>query len=121
MKKGTQIIYVPSHINLRKIFARLPAHIPDEQLRKYIAKKEAKGSIICQTSEPLPLECEKGFVTSIRDSIVFCRFWSKAEPHMLRTVSCSESTPKDRLFVVNTCLQDKVDKWIRHIEKEDKY
>ena len=38
-------------------------------------------------------DCEQGFVTSVRNNMAFCRFWSKDDPGQLRTKSNSEATP----------------------------
>jgi len=39
---------------------------------------------------------EYGFVTSVRGKIVFCRYWNK-DFSDLRTKSCSEGTPIDKI------------------------
>jgi hypothetical protein len=47
-------------------------------------------------------DVEEGFVTSVRDDIAFCRYWSKHYTDSLRTTTCSEGTPIDRLKVKQT-------------------
>lgn len=43
-------------------------------------------------------DVEFGFVTTVEDDRVFCRYWAKGEiGTRLRTTSCSECTPIDRL------------------------
>jgi len=46
--------------------------------------------------------CEEGFVTSINEKGVFCRYWSKHEPGTLRTMANSELTPFDNLIIKDT-------------------
>jgi len=41
-------------------------------------------------------DVEFGFVTSVRGSIAFCRYWSKHHPGELRTKANSEATPISR-------------------------
>lgn len=57
-------------------------------------------------------DCEFGFVTSVKDTTVFCRFWSAFELGDLRNKSNSEGI--DRTFIKEhmTTSQAKVDKMI---------
>ena len=54
-------------------------------------------------------DAERGFVTSIRGNTVFCRYWSKSNPDILRTKANSEGTPQELLVVANTKPQAEVD------------
>jgi hypothetical protein len=47
-------------------------------------------------------DCEAGFVTSVRGTNAFCRYWSKHTPGELRTKANSELTPIDCLVVQDT-------------------
>lgn len=53
-------------------------------------------------------DCERGFVTSVSESGVFCRYWSKKVPSKLRTKSNSELTPFGRLVVKDTVSPNEV-------------
>lgn len=50
-------------------------------------------------------DSEAGFVTSVNDKFVFCRYWSKQYPGQLRTTSCSEATPPENLIKSITTFQ----------------
>ncbi len=115
LKKGIQIIYVPMHVAFRKVYPLVPEHIPDEQIGLYTQEIEAFCYI-----EPrmLPTSCEAGFVMEVRGDAAFCRYWNIEGCNSLRTTSCSELTPKDRLLVVSTHHQSDIDKWIKYIEDE---
>lgn len=115
LKKGVQIIYVPPHVSFRRVFPLALEHIPDVQIGKYTQEWKTFCYI-----EPklLPTDCQAGFVMEVRDSTAMCRYWSGIEVSWLRTMSCSELTPKDRLLVVSTHPQSEVDKWIKHFENE---
>ena len=119
MKEGTQIIYVPIHISFRRVFLGVPGvpeHIPDKQVAKYLRKKERAYRI---HSGILHIDCEPGFVTSVKGDTAFCRYWSNHDSNSLRTKSCSESTSIDRLLVIDTHPQKEVDDWIKCINKEN--
>lgn len=75
LKRGTQIIYVPSH---------------------------AKGD--CEHPD-----AETGFVTSVRGSDAFCRYWSKWHPGELRTKANSELTPTQHLIPHDSVPQEQVE------------
>lgn len=63
-------------------------------------------------------DVELGFVTSVRDDVAFCRYWSKYSPDELRTKANSEATPIDMVvehvsvhpLVVESALQV-IDDW----------
>jgi len=84
-ERGTQVLYVPRH---------------------------AHGDL----NHP---DVEEGFVTSARRvgevALVWCRFWSKEDPTLLRTLSCSERCNPNDLFVKNTRPQCVVDSWIAEL------
>lgn len=55
-------------------------------------------------------DCEYGFVTSVSSNgTVFCRFWHKGQPGVLRTVSNSEGTTGINLFKATSVRQRVVD------------
>ncbi len=58
-------------------------------------------------------EADPGFVTSVTEGGAFCRYWSKHEEGSLRTTTCSELTPIDRLTVQDTHPQTEVDRLMR--------
>jgi hypothetical protein len=65
-------------------------------------------------------DCETGFVTSVRGSNVFCRYWSKYTPGDLRTKSGSECTLVDMLIVRDTVSPMEVlaaiERWVPRME-----
>jgi len=90
MKNGTQIIYFPPHVTFGDVTHR---------------------------------DVEFGFVydNSMHYSdAMFCRYWSRQFPSELRTKSCGELTPRNRLFVKDTRDQELVWKEIRNIVREYK-
>ncbi len=59
-------------------------------------------------------DCDRGFVTSVRAGMVFCRHWSKkAPPPELRTKLCSERRYARDLVVVDSAEQWVVDVALR--------
>ena len=67
-------------------------------------------------------DSELGFVTSINKQGAFCRYWSKLDSDYLRTMSCSEHTPFDRLIVKDTRPQTVVDDLVEEMKSNpDKY
>jgi hypothetical protein len=67
-------------------------------------------------------DCEVGFVTSVSPSgTVFCRFWSKRNPGMLRTVANSEGCSPDDLIAKDTTLQTIVDAKLLEIDMTTKF
>jgi len=42
-------------------------------------------------------DVEFGFVTSVKESVIFCRYWSKANPRYLRTLGNSEGALKENI------------------------
>jgi hypothetical protein len=50
-------------------------------------------------------DAETGFVTSVNEKFVFCRYWSKQYPGQLRTVANSEATPSENLIKSMTTFQ----------------
>ncbi len=59
-------------------------------------------------------DVEFGFVTSVNEMTVFCRYWNKYCPGLLRTTANSEATPRSCLIrkinrpqkVINVLLVD---------------
>lgn len=68
--------------------------------------------------DPEHPDCERGFVTSVRGDVAFCRYWSKFH-RGLRTVSNSESTPIRNLVVQDSVPQEKVDRLLREEALQD--
>ncbi len=97
---------------------KIPGHIPDEQVERYLKKTLELPYRLHPGC--LQIDCEMGFVTSIRKDTAFCRYWDKHNSLALRTTSCSESTSIDRLLVLDTRPQSEVDDWIGRIEREEK-
>ena len=62
-------------------------------------------------------DVEYGFVfkRGPDDDHVFCRYWSKREPHKLRTVANSELTPTRLLVMFRDADPGLIDAWIRQI------
>lgn len=60
-------------------------------------------------------DVEEGFVMRDTEKFVLCRYWSKHDPNLLRTSSCSESTPRDRLILKKTRPQKVVEDMIEMI------
>ena len=52
---------------------------------------------------------EEGFVTSVNDQVVFCRYWNRIYHHTLRTLTNSEATSPDDLVLTNTRNQNVID------------
>lgn len=85
MKIGTQIIYIPLHVDIKK------------------------------TNHPHVCE---GFVFGKeKDGTIPCRYWCRAYPDTLRTKSCSEMTPANRLVVKKTRTQKLVKETIKEIKR----
>jgi len=60
-------------------------------------------------------DVEAGFVTSVRDDTVFCRYWRK-DLSELRTKANSEGTPADLLVTQDSVSQSRVDTALATIE-----
>lgn len=60
-------------------------------------------------------DCERGFVTSVTEQGIFCRYWSKDSPGELRTKANSELTPVARLVIKDTVPQERVDALLNQI------
>jgi len=93
-KPGTQIIYVPLHVE--KILGKPNIHHP---------------------------AAERGFVTSTKKKsdggyVIFCRYWSQYNPGVLRTVANSEGTPPEMLVTMDTHPQKDVDAILKRIQAE---
>lgn len=54
-------------------------------------------------------DCEFGFVTSVRPSGCYCRYWHKGSPGNLRTKANSEFTSKEAMRHIVSVPQDLVD------------
>jgi len=63
-------------------------------------------------------DVEFGFVMTGGLDYVFCRYWIKGQPGVLRTTSCSERTPVSCLHRYNKCLSGEIDQVYAGIEKE---
>lgn len=103
LKKGTQIIYVPQHVDMAEV------------------KAHAESLYHAQLMGIAGPDIEYGFVaedTHTRNSHVFCRYWSKHSPRFLRTRGNSESTPADRLLQFDCVPQNIVTAWLTIIEFE---
>jgi hypothetical protein len=87
MKPGTQIVYVPSHV--------------DRSDLNYLTHPD----------------CEEGFVTSKgrQGYFVFARYWSKERPGELRTKANSEATRTEDLVERETREQRVVDQLLREL------
>ena len=85
LKRGTQIVYVPSHI------------------RRKDGSYNKKSSFL-----------ERGFVTSgpTLDGSYMCRYWSKSDVEDLRTKANSELTPADCIVVEETYPPSMVQKML---------
>lgn len=58
---------------------------------------------------------ERGFVTDVRETAVFCRFWSVQYPGSLRTLANSEGCNPEDLTKEDFVLQGIVDEWLDHL------
>lgn len=59
-------------------------------------------------------DVEFGFVTSVRGSIAFCRYWNKLG--ILRTKANSEATPLSRIIPHDSYPQSKIDALLRDMD-----
>ena len=99
LKKGTQIIYVPAHIEVS-------LNPSDAEKLALVVGKQAEPGFVSQT-------------TATTNHHVFCRFWSKHRGGRdLRTRTNSESTPMDSILLFDTAPQDVVDAWLTIIDYE---
>jgi len=60
-------------------------------------------------------DVEFGFVTSVRGSTAFCRYWSKSSPGVLRTQANSEGTPSSMIVRHTSTLQGIVNQLLEGI------
>jgi len=65
-------------------------------------------------------DVEFGFVTSTRNDVAFCRYWSKRNPFELRTKANSEATPVDMIVGVNSVPKVMVDQALKVIDDYEK-
>lgn len=65
-------------------------------------------------------EIQFGFVTSVKKDIVYCRYFSQYDLTTLRTVSCSERSPIENLYLLNTVERCIVRRWVRYINNQEK-
>lgn len=63
-------------------------------------------------------DAQEGFVTSVVNTMAFCRFWSRQRPNELRTRVNSEAVPVHLLVVRDTRPQSRVDAALAQVEKE---
>lgn len=65
-------------------------------------------------------DCEIGFVTSVSHSgeTVFCRYWDKHNPKLLRTKANSEGTPHDNLIISDSVPQMRVEEALKKYCRE---
>jgi hypothetical protein len=84
LTRGTQIAYVPQHV------------------------QELDNDLTSRLAHP---DVEFGFVTSgpTYNNAYFCRYWRKGHLGDLRTKSCSEGTPFDCIVVIDSVPQVTVD------------
>ncbi len=61
---------------------------------------------------------EAGFVTSVRGNVIFCRYWNKFDPNVLRAMANSEGTNIRDLMKKDTVPQARVKAALEKIEKE---
>ena len=65
-------------------------------------------------------DCERGFVTSANEQTVFCRFWHRSDPGILRNRSNSESCRvEDVESEPDYIPQEVVDAWLTIIDWEN--
>lgn len=64
-------------------------------------------------------DSEKGFVTSVTDKCVFCRYWNKYNPGQLRTIANSEATPAQNLIKMNTQPQGYINQLLKGIMSDE--
>lgn len=57
-------------------------------------------------------DVEFGFITGVKPGVAYVRYWSKAHRLQLRTTSCSERTPIERLILFSSVPQEDV---VRHM------
>ncbi len=62
-------------------------------------------------------DVEFGFVTSVRDGTIFCRYWCK-DGKELRTVANSEATPADMLRRMDSRPQEEIERILKAIEEK---
>lgn len=86
LKQGTQVLYIPNHAT-------------DEDGNR----------------DPEHPDCEAGFVMSMNEDFAFVRYWSKINPHELRTTANSESTLLSNLALIDTRAQVTVDRMVQDI------
>lgn len=66
-------------------------------------------------------EVQFGFVTSKKQNgTIYCRYFSQYDLRTLRTLSCSEQSPIQNLYVLNTVEKEVVKTWISYIDNEEK-
>ncbi len=58
-------------------------------------------------------ELEAGFVTSVKGDVVFCRYWNKFDPNVLRTTANSEGTNIRDLMKKDSVPQDRVEQALK--------
>lgn len=100
-KPGMQIVYVPNHILETFTNRVISLSVLHHATMDYYYRKDIPGGI------------EFGFVTSVTEAGVFCRYWSRQYPGLLRTRANSELTPPDNLFHYEFCDQDLVDSLLK--------
>jgi len=54
-------------------------------------------------------DAEPGFVTSVKGDSIFCRYWNKHQPNLLRTTANSEATSPRDLVHINSRHQNVID------------
>ena len=62
-------------------------------------------------------DTEFGFVINDMGANAFCRYWVKGSPGILRTVSCSELTPKRCLMEYKSVSQSIINMAIKQIKE----
>jgi len=92
--EGMQIAYVPRHA-------------------------QVKGNDGCFQWDSTHPDVEYGFVTSWRGDTVFCRYWRKGQPGVLRTTANSEGTPVDCLVPCTSVHMSYVREALKRIRAEE--
>lgn len=60
-------------------------------------------------------DSEEGFVTSVRGDSIFCRYWSKHDRNILRTLANSEATSPEDLILADTRHQNVINNILKGI------
>ncbi len=89
LKRGTQIVYVPSHVN------------GDVRHRDFEEGFVADNGLLNSISVP---------------RYVHCYYWCRTDPFWLRTMANSQATPLECIVIKNTREQYKVEKALKYMK-----